>query len=154
MFASPKFISTSMRDSPKAGARLRKPTCRDEQATIQELSLACHPRTASERPANENAQYILRNVNRPGSSLLHPLFLFFSACPLHFYPRLYAFHLGFGALRECDNREIGRMRLSTSLSALGLAACALAAPDVTTTDENGIRSIPVCLQYPHWKNIC
>jgi hypothetical protein len=38
------------------------------------------------------------------------------------------------------------MWLSTSLSALGLVACALAAvQDQTTTDENGIRSIPVCL---------
>jgi hypothetical protein len=38
------------------------------------------------------------------------------------------------------------MWFSRALSALGLAACALAAAhDQTTTDENGIRSIPVRL---------
>jgi hypothetical protein len=42
------------------------------------------------------------------------------------------------------------MRLSTSLSAVWLAACVLAGPqDQTTTDENGIRSIPVCLFLPY-----
>jgi lectin, mannose-binding 2 len=46
------------------------------------------------------------------------------------------------------------MRLSTSLSALGLAACALAHPDITTTDENGIRSIPVCVLSPSSKSLC
>ena len=47
------------------------------------------------------------------------------------------------------------MWLSTSLSALGLVACALAAvQDQTTTDENGIRSIPVCLPLTYSKKLC
>lgn len=37
------------------------------------------------------------------------------------------------------------MWFSRSLAALGLLACAVAdVQDQTTTDENGIRSIPVC----------
>jgi hypothetical protein len=95
-FGSSKFISTSMKARLRQGARLKTPqrNCRDLQATIQEHFFDRPPRTASERPANEKVQYILRNVDL-GHQPASPPFPFLFGSPLHFYSRLYAFRLGF-----------------------------------------------------------
>lgn len=97
----------------------------------------------SERPAN--ALSIFTKHNSSASSLFLLVFSFRSFAILHahctYYPRA-VLHL---LLQQLFKDVPSTMRLYSKLSALWLAACAIAGPpDKAVTNVDGIRSIPVC----------